>query len=58
MFYPGYSTGGEFFPHVTEHYFLTDPDELIYTHFPYFDVEQVTKAIKDKNTKNILSKTS
>ncbi|XP_042874319.1 kyphoscoliosis peptidase-like isoform X1 [Penaeus japonicus] len=26
---------GRYHPHLQEHFFLTDPDQLIYTHFPY-----------------------
>ncbi len=32
-------TGGTFEKELNEHYFLTDPDEMIYTHFPYDEVE-------------------
>ena len=29
---------GTFIKELNEHFFLTDPDELIYTHFPYDEV--------------------
>ena len=30
--------GLEFQKQLNEHFFLTDPDEFIYTHFPYDEV--------------------
>ena len=30
--------GREFQKQINEHFFLTDPDEFIYTHFPYDEV--------------------
>ncbi|XP_069975224.1 uncharacterized protein [Penaeus vannamei] len=31
---------GRYHPHLQEHFFLTDPEQLIYTHFPYDQHEQ------------------
>lgn len=37
----GYAdASGEFHAKTNEHYFLTDPAVLIWTHFPYSDVEE------------------
>ena len=37
-FSTGYTdSSGEYVAQLSEHYFLTDPDEFIYTHFPHIE---------------------
>lgn len=37
----GYTNAhGKFIPHTQEHYFLTDPGQMIFTHLPYDTQEQ------------------
>ena len=34
--------GDEFTFHLNEHYFLTDPDELQFSHYPFLNVGKLT----------------
>ena len=43
--------GLEFQKQLNEHFFLTDPDEFIYTHFPYDEV-YLAKEIKKFSSDN------
>ena len=36
-----YDLDGNFIREINEHFFLTDPDELIYSHFPYDEVNSL-----------------
>ncbi|XP_064097723.1 uncharacterized protein LOC135209071 [Macrobrachium nipponense] len=40
FFFPGHMDAhGKYHRHLKEHYFLTDPDQMIFTHFPYHNME-------------------
>ena len=39
----------EFSKQLNEHFFLTDPDEFIYTHFPYDEVLAISKMLFKRN---------
>ncbi|XP_047502409.1 uncharacterized protein LOC125047906 [Penaeus chinensis] len=53
---------GRYHPHLQEHFFLTDPEQLIYTHFPYDQQElhysrwQLLESPLDLETFNSLPK--